>query len=93
MFLTSSAAAAAATAAGMVVATPDALAAESPLVVNVATKGIEGGNTDQSTAIQKVITEVNEAGGGIVYFPLSGTEHYYRMKEVNIPANVWLWRQ
>ena len=40
---------------------------------NVETHGIEGdGTTDVGENVQDVLNQVNEAGGGVVYFPPDG---------------------
>jgi hypothetical protein len=92
-FLTSSAAAAAA--AGLAAVTPIARGAEKEgvLILDVVNHGIEGGDTDHSSAIQALVDELSNAGGGVICFPESGAKPFYRMQNIVIPANVWLWQQ
>lgn len=64
--------------------------AEALPVVNVLQHGISGGDTDWSVQLQALINETAAAGGGILHFPKSGSQPWYRFLEVSLPSNVWI---
>jgi hypothetical protein len=62
-------------------------------VYNATLYGVTPSTTvDQSTAVVAFFKTMSEAGGGAAYFPIVSGKTYYRMKNIQVPSNVWIWQ-